>query len=241
MTYKDRHKGQRAFVLGNGPSVYLGDLERMRDTGGVIFAANRFHLAYDVLKMRPDYTSCIDLLVLKNHGVEIGKKCGTPLFVAARVKELEQIRTDNMIAMREELTGLNKMSKTPDDYYFSPNPSMIIGFGFGVIFTMTQLAVWMGCRQIYLYGIDHTFKLPKDYVRPGIKVTHNDEDNHFIKNYRDKGEKWAPPNYKVTEAALICARKYCEVNGIEIYNSTRGGKLEVFERKSLDEVFAEKP
>lgn len=235
-SYRNKHKDQRAFILGNGPSVRLEDLELMKGDGDVVFVANRFHLAYDKLKMRPDYTMCIDLLVLKDHGVEIGAKCGTPFFVAKRVKELESIRTDNMIAMREELTGLKKFSENPDDYYFSPNPIKVIGFGFGVIFPMLQLAVWMGIRQLYLYGIDHTFKLPKDYVKPGVHVTHQGEDNHFIPNYRNPGEKWAPPNPKKTEAAFQCARNYCESQGIEIYNCTRGGRLEVFERKSIDEV-----
>ena len=35
------------------------------------------------------------------------------------------------------------------------------------------------------------------------------------------------------------ALKALEDNNIKIYNATRGGKLEVFERKSLDELFEE--
>ena len=101
---------------------------------------------------------------------------------------------------------------------------------------MLQLAVWMGIDELYLYGIDHTFKLPSDYKKPGIPVTYEGEQNHFIPNYRDNGEKWAPPNPKKTEEALMCARSYCDKNGIKIYNSTRGGKLEIFERKQFDKI-----
>ena len=33
------------------------------------------------------------------------------------------------------------------------------------------------------------------------------------------------------------ARKYSDRTGIKIYNATRGGQLEAFERKDFDEIF----
>jgi len=33
------------------------------------------------------------------------------------------------------------------------------------------------------------------------------------------------------------SRKYAEEKGIQIYNATRGGKLEIFNRVNLDELF----
>ena len=43
----------------------------------------------------------------------------------------------------------------------------------------------------------------------------------------------------VTYNAFEVAKQYADSHEIKIYNDTRGGKLEVFERKNLDEVFAE--
>lgn len=229
---KDRHLGKRAFLLGNGPSVRLEDLERMN--GEVIFAANVFYLAYEKLAMRPTYTVCMDLLFLKR-GAKIAEKCGTPLFIAERAENSQELRKnhDNVISFRETRVW---PSDNPDDYYFSPNPTKVVGFGFGVIYSMMQLAVWMGIKEMFLYGIDHTFQLPKDYVKPGVPVTHSGEPNHFIPNYREEGEKWAPPSPPKIEAAFRAARIYCESRDIKIWNSTRGGKLEVFDRCPIDEV-----
>jgi len=227
------HAGQRAFLLGNGPSVRREDLELMK--GDIVFAANRFHLAYKTLRVRPTYTVCVDLLVLDRHGAEIVRECGTPLFVTRRFKRVGDIRDHKTIVLRETQ---EVFSENPEDFLFSSNPVRTVGFGYGVIFTMIQLAVWMGIRRLLLYGIDHTFKLPPDYCQPGVPVTHQGEDNHFIPNYRDAGEKWAPPNPRRTEAAFACARSYCESHGIEIYNCTRGGRLQTFERRSIDEELA---
>lgn len=235
MALKGIHAGQRAFLLGNGPSVRPDDLERLQDE--VTFAANRFYLAYDQhnLKMRPTYTVCVDLLVLKNHGPGIVAKCQTPLFVSGRqpdLTEIEKFRTDNVITLREKAPPYN--TENPDDFLFSADLTKEFGQGYSVIYAMMQLANWMGIKKMLLYGIDHNFILPKDYVKPGVQVTHQGEDNHFIANYRNVGEKWAPPNPPKTEAGYLAAKKFCELQGIEIYNCTRGGKLEIFKRQSFD-------
>ena len=47
------------------------------------------------------------------------------------------------------------------------------------------------------------------------------------------------PNQDANILGFQAARKAFEDDGREIYNATRGGKLEVFIRKDLDEVFKE--
>jgi hypothetical protein len=46
-------------------------------------------------------------------------------------------------------------------------------------------------------------------------------------------------NAPLMEEAYKNARDYCDTHGIQIYNATRGGKLEVFERVALEDVLAE--
>ena len=38
--------------------------------------------------------------------------------------------------------------------------------------------------------------------------------------------------------AYKIAKKYAETHGIKIYNATRGGEMEVFERVDFDSLFA---
>ena len=97
------------------------------------------------------------------------------------------------------------------------------------------MAVYMGFDEIYLIGIDHTFSRIIDEngnVHDG-KLTKGEEHASFLGNYN-------MPNgsevYKV-ENAYRAARQYGEENNIKIYNATRGGELEIFERVTFDTLF----
>ena len=58
---KDIHKGQRGFVVGNGPSLKACDLTKIR--GEVSIASNLIHLIYDQTLWRPTYLTVVDPLV----------------------------------------------------------------------------------------------------------------------------------------------------------------------------------
>jgi hypothetical protein len=50
------------------------------------------------------------------------------------------------------------------------------------------------------------------------------------------GKEYNLPHLEFSTLAYKTARKYAEHNAIKIYNSTRGGKLEVFERVNFDAI-----
>ena len=62
-------------------------------------------------------------------------------------------------------------------------------------------------------------------------------NNHFIKNYREKGQvvNYAPLD--IMQGAYENANKVCSNNNIRIFNATRGGHLEVFKRVDFDSLF----
>ena len=60
------------------------------------------------------------------------------------------------------------------------------------------------------------------------------EDNHFIKGYRETAGKWFPPDMDRIEDAFRLARHECDRLGITIWNATRGGALEIFDRIDFD-------
>ena len=45
------------------------------------------------------------------------------------------------------------------------------------------------------------------------------------------------PNLDASTRAFISMKSFCDKNGIEVVNATRGGKLEVFPRADFDEIF----
>lgn len=65
---KDRHYGKRAVIIGNGPSLKMEDLGRLKNE--ITFASNRIYLAFDQTDWRPTYYSICDAVVGKeNHGI----------------------------------------------------------------------------------------------------------------------------------------------------------------------------
>ena len=50
---KDKHQGKRAFIIGNGSSLRISDLDRL--TGEITFACNKIYLAFDQTQWRPTY------------------------------------------------------------------------------------------------------------------------------------------------------------------------------------------
>lgn len=92
-----------------------------------------------------------------------------------------------------------------------------------------QLAAYLGCQEIYLYGIDH-YGLQK---------------NHFIgeKEYLpttgllpwDDEEK--KRDLQIMEGGYRTAKYKLEKMNIKIYNASRQTKLDIFERVDFDSLF----
>jgi hypothetical protein len=98
-----------------------------------------------------------------------------------------------------------------------------------VTYDALQLAVYLGFRKIYLLGVDFDFSA--DYKA---------KSNHFTDNYYSEKSRTAYFERELQMKAYLAAKEYAEAHGIKIYNATRGGKLEVFERVDFDSLFAEK-
>ena len=107
-----------------------------------------------------------------------------------------------------------------------------------VSYLCMQLAYYMGFRQVYLVGFDHSYRIPKDAVIKGNDILSQSADpNHFSGDYFGKGKRWHDPMVDRMATAYGKAKKYYEKSGRQIINATAGGKLEVFDRMPYDGLF----
>ena len=110
--------------------------------------------------------------------------------------------------------------------------------GFGnaltVTFSSIQLAIYMGFKEIYLIGVDFSYPYFKD--KWGRKHFTGEKESHFFGGDYKKDNNICYLLKYTNENGFHHARNYCEGHGIIIKNLTRGGKLEIFERDTLENV-----
>jgi len=232
---KDAYRGERCFILGNGPSLNKCDLSLLADEYS--FAVNGIFYKTQEMGYKPNFYMVEDNHVISDNINEINSyKCKYKFFPAS-YKNV--IKPDESTIFIPADYGFYREHHP---YYcaprFSKNVSKEIFTGQSVTIMQLQLAYHLGFSEVYLIGMDFSYDLPKSTIVDGVNYTSQDDDvNHFHPNYFGKGKKWHDPKL---DRVLICYEK-CknefEDDGRIIYNATIGGKLELFERADFSKLF----
>lgn len=217
--YKDVHSGESCIVVGNGPSIRIEDLEHIQNRGIYNFGMNLAYKIYDKTSWRPTYFMLAEYNLLRQYYDEI--------------KELEHnnMFIKNFYYMDDTpyILGANYYPGCPERCYleeqkFTEDISEVVYSGYSVMYDTIQIAVYMGFTKIYLIGAD--FNYLGDAAKKG---------NHFYDSTFEDIRNVAGVSYTdIALTALSKAKEFADSHGIEIYNATRGGKLEVFPRVELD-------
>lgn len=221
LNLKDKYKSKRAFIIGNGPSLKISDLDQLQNE--ITFAANKIYLAYNETKWRPTFYSIEDDLVMHEIYDNTVTLKGSTIILPT--KDYKQINNALYYPLRKNYGG------------FSNNILEGLYPGHTVTYTMMQMAVYMGIEEIYLIGIDFSYELPANMHNETNVIYHEKELNHFHKDYRKAGDKWIKPNVEGQIKAYEIALQFCESNKIKIYNASRKTNLDVFPLIDFDTLF----
>lgn len=238
--FKGKYVGKRCFIIGNGPSLTPEDLNLIKDE--ISFAANTIFKIFPRTEWRPTFYCVQDNNVLK----EIASECVSESTFNNCEASFVRMYSSHIITgtgiRLKNLIYIPIISKKTSRYSapFSKAADKYVYDGSMVTYLALQLAVYMGFSEIYLLGMDHNF--PYSYNREGKLVT-NDVNKavHFwesAEENKDQSRILLHANYQeFAENSYREAKEFCEKDGsITIYNATRGGKLEVFERVDLEKV-----
>lgn len=229
--YKDKYKNKRCFILGNGPSLTPEDLTKLHENGEVTFATNRIYNIFDKTEWRPTYYCCEDPLIIKEKQEEINNIEAKEKFIPINLKWYHNVNIENAMYFY-----INYNRDKDEKYSFSTDISKQINCRGTVTFTCMQIAAYMGFSEIYLLGVDHNFR--KIINEDGEVVIDNNVKDYFCKNYDEDIKNEVVHDMGNNTKIYIDAKKYCDESGkCKIYNATRGGKLEVFERVDFDKLF----
>lgn len=221
--FRNIHCGQRCFIVATGPSLLMQDLEALREHGEKCISMNRIYNLFEQTKWRPDYYMIEDTMMIEDLHREIAEM-DVPVKFVSSVPEEYWKQKDVGNSIQYQLICLDMMrGELP---LFSERVERCVYEGSTVTYACIQLAVYMGFNEIFLLGVD--FNYSQDLY---------DEKNHFTGYQKDKKVRLNAVYPERMQAAYESAREYADAHGIKIYNATRGGKLEVFERVNFDALF----
>lgn len=227
---KDKYTNKRCFVIGNGPSLKISDLEKL--SGEISMGCNNLIQLFDKTEWRPTCFYSVD-----------------PIFINSYIKnerELQKV-TDNCDLFFTSVTseiydsyrdGYNNIffvyvKRDYSSVRFVEDVENGLGASGTSLYCMIQLAVYMGIKEIYLLGVDFSFR--REMRENGeLRINNN------INNHMNEMEQVETGLYYVDRImrGWLKIKEYAESHGIKVYNATRGGKLQVFERVDFDSIFA---
>jgi hypothetical protein len=219
---KDIHKGKRAFIIGNGPSLKKTDLTKLKDE--FTFGLNRIYLMFPELGFGTTYFVSVNDLVIEQCSADI-LALPMPKFLSWHSHRF----------FSSALIPLTFLYTTYDNPAFARDVSHRVWESATVTYVALQLAYHMGFSQVILVGVDHNSHVPGK--ANATIVSQGDDPNHFHPGYFGKGFRWQLPDFEMSEVGYRLAHQAYESDGRQILDATINGKLTIFPKVEYASLF----
>jgi hypothetical protein len=223
--YHNIHQNKRCFIIGTGPSLNKTKFNLIKDE--ILIGVNTLYRGIEKFKIYPQYWVVVDGKLFEVHYEKLLTldPNKTTLFLAehagqrylSKEKYYQNISSMNPIVIKH-LGSMNIWDK------FSKDITEGIYSGATVIIQAIQIAYYLGFSELYLLGCDSDYSGKHRF--DGLKAENENKSVKYMADY----------HWEYIFSAYEKCKKAFEEDGRKIYNATVGGKLEVFERKSLNEI-----
>jgi hypothetical protein len=237
-----KHRGQRCFIMGSGPSLNKMDLELLSQDH--VWGVNKCYLLFERISWRPAFYVAVDTRVVPDSAAEINRLIEdlpqTTCFFPVQYRDEQVLQSAPNVYWYRQVGWSEK--KAPAERTFTTDASRWVAGVRTVTIAAMQLAVYLGFNPIYLIGCDTSYSVPstvrleEDDVDKLIS-TEDDDRSHFDRRYFGKGSKWHQPHVERMIFHYEKAKQVCDSLGLRVFNATVGGKLEVFPRIDYSELF----
>lgn len=221
---KEKKRGDSIFVIGNGPSLRVDDLEAIAECGIPSIGTNNIFYAFEKTNWRPDF------FVLSDH--ESIREYASSERIQKIVTDIPKIISDNYYEFccncSDENTYFFQQLQSFPDVRYSGDITEGVYSSDTVTYAALQIASYLGYKNIYLLGVDNGGS------------TGEGKKYHF---YEEKVGEVDINGFESTffraNTGYSYADSYSKNNGFRIFNATRGGCLEAFQRVSFESVIGE--
>lgn len=240
--FKNKHKGKRCFLIGNGPSLNHDDLTTLHRHQEITFACNGISKIFNQTPWRPNYYMAADQTFLAVDKSWISIEAEYKFFPA--IDEVFYADEAAIQHLYEQNGGQNiyfniiGISGSSQPAGFSSDVSKATYLGGTIMYGMIQFAVYMGFAEIHLLGVDGTNTTPNDLKEYFAKKRHfYAEDKNVVRKQATYTKSPCSFAKRRCNKVYAKAEKYAREHEVRICNATRGGELEIFERVCFDALF----
>ena len=216
---KNRHHGETAVLLCNGPSLNQVDFQLIREFP--VIGLNKIYLGITRFGITPRYYVAVDRLVIGQSLQQIS--------LLPCVKFLPVELFGGAQPPPPPLCFLLK-TENPTEHFYQ-DISAGVNQGSTVTYVALQIAFFMGFSKLIIVGMDHRYHFSgKPHEKTRLI---GDDVNHFDPSYfRD--QQWNNPDLATIEQSYRAARWNFECAGMRIIDCTMGGACDIFEKDSLE-------
>ncbi len=232
---RDRHRGERCFIIGNGPSLNETDLGLLADEYTI--AVNGIFYKYDEIGFKSTFFVVEDRHVVNDNLDRINEIDYSIKFFPSRYAKTVR-KTADTYFLPTDFQFYDPACPNFEVPRFSTDAAEVIYAGQTVTYLNFQLAYHLGFTEVYLIGVDFSYTIPETALVDGATITSVEDDpNHFHPDYFGEGKKWHDPKLHNCLKVFEEAKRAYEADGRKIYNATVGGKLELFDRVDYASLF----
>jgi hypothetical protein len=216
---KNIHEGERLFIIGTGPSLLKTDVSLIKNE--ILFGVNSLYRGYEKFDIKCQYYGVSDpkipylqdVLNLKTQ-LFLGHGACDQYLTQYFSREIKVEKFPLLLSL------LGWMWESESNFSFDPQHGTFNGDTV-VIDICLQVAYYMGFVEIYLLGCDCNYTGMHRF------------DGSVADNLAGSG---VSGNWKKVFSSYKTCKNVFEEDNREIINATVGGKLEIFERRCLEDI-----
>lgn len=215
--FKNKHLGERCFILATGPSLTVEDVKKLKNE--YTFGMNSICMLFDELGWETTYYGVQDRGVFEKLVDKYQKLKETILFVGDGIPASERNKVKSIPFAINYLDHKHSYKRLNTKFSFDVLKQVYDGYT--ITYSLIQIAVYMGFKEIYLLGNDCSY--PKD-----PKKQHFMDFGHYDSSTLTARDRII--------FAYQYAKDFLKESDVKILNATRGGALEIFPRVDFDSL-----
>ncbi len=229
LQFKNRHQGERALLVCNGPSLNKVDFSRIDVSQFTVVGLNKIFLGFESLGVKPKYLVAVNKKVIEQSANEYRN---SPIikFLSNRVDPY--VVPENYTTFR-----INTVNLPESGDRFSKDITVYVHEGWTVTHAALQILFYMGFVEVHIVGMDHRYSQHVAGEENTESMIDGADVDHFDPRYYGYGQSWDQPDLINSEISYKAALEAFNSNGRAIFDCTIDGACTIFPKLPIEVLY----